>query len=69
MTFPCSNAILSSADVGPGLQGLVATGGRLNVARALAALLGTEEPAQPAQPSCEWEGYYSSYSATLRVSV
>ncbi|PSC71702.1 kinesin KIFC3 isoform X4 isoform A [Micractinium conductrix] len=45
------NAILSSADVGPGLQGLVATGGRLNVARALAALLGTEEPAQPAQPS------------------
>lgn len=45
-------ALLSSVDKQPSYAGRVASGGRLNVARALAALLGTPAP-QPPAVSCE----------------
>lgn len=47
---PCRRALLSSVDPIPALSGKVTTNGRLNVARALAFMLGTPEPLPPAQP-------------------
>lgn len=40
-----STALLSSVDRSPGLEGRVASGGRLNVAQAVAALYGISAPA------------------------
>jgi hypothetical protein len=46
-------ALLSSVDPVPSLATLLVTGGRLNVARALAALLGTSAPTPPPPTYCE----------------
>lgn len=46
-------ALLSSVDPVPVLVGKVSTGGRLNVARALATLLGLAEPPALPPPQCE----------------
>lgn len=46
------NALLSSVDVVPALTGQVASNGRLNVANAMAALLGLPTPYM-APPDCE----------------
>jgi subtilisin family serine protease len=45
------DALLSSADLRPALAGRVVTGGRLNVARALAAATGAPVPQQQATPT------------------
>ncbi|MEA2318753.1 MAG: thermitase, partial [Solirubrobacteraceae bacterium] len=45
------DALLSSADLRPALAGRVVTGGRLNVARALAAATGAPVPQQQAAPT------------------
>ncbi len=54
---PCRAALLGSVDQVPALAGKVTSGGRLNVQRALATLLGTQLPPAP-PPSCEtsWHG-------------
>lgn len=43
--LPCSSALLSSVDRSPALEGKLVTGGRLNVAQAVAALHGISAPA------------------------
>lgn len=52
----CRTALLTSVDPVPALSGWVATGGRLNVARALSVLLGTPEPSPPLPVQCERQG-------------
>lgn len=53
ITRCCRAALLSSVDRVPALKGKLQTGGRLNVARALATLLGQPAPYWP-PPQCEW---------------
>ncbi|KAL4435650.1 hypothetical protein ABPG77_002613 [Micractinium sp. CCAP 211/92] len=47
-------ALLTSVDPVPALSGWVATGGRLNVVRALSVLLGMPEPSPPPPVQYEW---------------
>lgn len=50
----CRAALLSSVDQVPALQGkLITGGGRLNMGRAVAALLGAPDPPAPALQPCE----------------
>lgn len=46
-------ALMSGVDKVPALNNRVISGGRLNVAKALAKLLGRPEPPAPAKPACE----------------
>ncbi len=45
---------MTGVDKVPALANRVISGGRLNVAKALAKLLGRPEPPAPAEPACEW---------------
>lgn len=55
----CRSALLGSVDKLPALNGLVSSGGRLNVAKAIAALRGSPAPWLPTPycESCSWQGY------------
>ncbi|PSC76214.1 translation factor GUF1 mitochondrial isoform X1 isoform B [Micractinium conductrix] len=48
------NALLSSVDKVPALSGWVTTGGRLNAAQAVAAILGVPAPPPPPPPASAW---------------
>lgn len=61
----CRRALLESVDQRPALQGKVVTGGRLNVARALARLTGKPDPA-PITPSCECGAHWAASAGWIQ---
>ena len=47
--------LISTSDPVPALAGKVVSGGRVNLARALAKLLAVDVPAAPPPTECKWE--------------
>jgi len=63
-TSPCRQALMTTVDKLPSLRGKCITGGRLNVARALAKLQRIPAPPPPPPTKCEGGGHHACACAT-----